>query len=41
VAILNEAGFIRVQQQQKAYCKRDEQAILDYVQWLGEQLPVN
>lgn len=41
VAILNEAGFIRVKKQQKwAYCKRDEEAILDYVQWLGEQLSV-
>lgn len=41
LAILNEAGFIRVRKHQKwAYCKRDEAAIRDYVRWLGGQLSV-
>ncbi|POP69230.1 transcriptional regulator [Pseudomonas syringae] len=41
LAILNEAGFIRVSKHQKwAYCKRDEAEIRDYVRWLGSQLSV-
>lgn len=39
LAILSDAGFIRVSKHQKlAYCKRDEAEILDYLKWLGSQL---
>ncbi|WP_407315951.1 ArsR/SmtB family transcription factor [Pseudomonas sp. nanlin1] len=41
LAILSEAGLIRVRKHQKwSYCKRDEVAIRDYVRWLGGQLLV-
>jgi len=37
--ILRQAGFIAVRRQQKwAYCKRDEAAIRDYLDWLRGEL---
>lgn len=39
VAILHEAGFIRVTKRKKwAYCKRDAAAIREYLQWLERTL---
>lgn len=41
LAILNEADFIRVSKHQRwSYCKRDEAAIRDYLQWLDGQLSI-
>lgn len=37
--ILKQAGFITVRRHQKwSYCKRDEAAIRDYLDWLGQEL---
>ncbi len=37
--ILRQAGFITVRKQLKwSYCKRDEAAIRDYLDWLGAEL---
>ncbi|RMC37900.1 ArsR/SmtB family transcription factor [Paracoccus alkanivorans] len=39
--ILRQAGFITVRKYQKwSYCKRDENVIRDYLEWLGRQLSV-
>lgn len=39
VAIIKDAGFITVKKHLKwSYCKRDEAAISDYLQWLAEHL---
>jgi DNA-binding transcriptional ArsR family regulator len=39
--ILRQAGFITVRKHLKwSYCKRDEAAISDYVDWLGRELSV-
>ncbi|WP_462384345.1 ArsR/SmtB family transcription factor [Pseudomonas sp. Marseille-QA0892] len=41
LAILREAGFITVKRHMKwSYCKRDEEAIADYLRWLSEHLSV-
>ncbi len=40
--ILKQAGFIKVQRHLKwSYCKRDESAIKDYMDWLGTELSIN
>ncbi|MEH6477566.1 MAG: winged helix-turn-helix domain-containing protein [Sneathiella sp.] len=37
--ILKQAGFITVRRHQKwSYCKRDEVAIVDYLDWLRQEL---
>lgn len=37
--ILKQAGFITVQKHQKwSYCKRNEEAIEDYLEWLRHEL---
>lgn len=37
--ILKQAGFITVQRHLKwSYCKRDEAAISDYLDWLGREI---
>lgn len=37
--ILKQAGFITVRRHQKwSYCKRDEQAISEYLSWLQNEL---
>lgn len=37
--ILKQAGFITVRRHQKwSYCKRDEAAIREYLDWLGQEL---
>ncbi len=37
--ILRQAGFITVRKQQKwSYCKRDEVAISDYLDWLSREI---
>lgn len=37
--ILKQAGFITVRKYQKwSYCKRNEQAINDYLNWLKQEL---
>lgn len=37
--LLKQAGFITVRKHQKwSYCKRDEAAIRDYLDWLGDEL---
>ncbi|SDZ56422.1 transcriptional regulator, ArsR family [Jannaschia faecimaris] len=37
--ILKQAGFITVRRHQKrSYCKRDEQAITNYLNWLQQEL---
>lgn len=39
--ILRQAGFITVRKHQKwSYCKRDETALREYLEWLGRQLSV-
>lgn len=40
--ILKQAGFITVQRHQKwSYCKRDEQAISEYLVWLQSELSLS
>ncbi|MEM9630121.1 MAG: helix-turn-helix domain-containing protein [Pseudomonadota bacterium] len=40
--ILLRAGFITVRKHQKwSYCKRNEPAILDYLNWLKQELSVS
>jgi len=37
--ILRQAGFITVRKHQKwSYCKRDEAAISDYLDWLSQEI---
>ncbi len=37
--LLKQAGFLTVRRQQKwAYCKRDQAAIREYLDWLGDQV---
>ncbi|SFT69066.1 transcriptional regulator, ArsR family [Pseudovibrio denitrificans] len=37
--ILKQAGFITAQKHLKwSYCKRDEAAIKDFLQWLGDEI---
>ncbi|MEP5760373.1 MAG: ArsR family transcriptional regulator [Litoreibacter sp.] len=37
--ILKQAGFITVKKHQKwSYCKRDDEAIIDYLGWLQNDL---
>lgn len=39
LAIIKDAGFITVRKHLKwSYCKRDETAISDYLQWLADSL---
>ncbi|WP_082481751.1 MULTISPECIES: ArsR/SmtB family transcription factor [Pseudomonas] len=41
LAILKDAGFLTVKKHLKwSYCTRDEAAISEYLQWLGEHLAV-
>lgn len=39
VDLLRQAGFITIKRYQKwTYCKRNEAALADYIQWLSEEL---
>lgn len=39
--ILRQAGFISVRRHQKwSYCRREEAAIREYLQWLGRELSI-
>ena len=41
VELLKQAGFITVRRHQKwSYCKRDEAALAEYLQWLAEETGV-